>query len=44
VFLSQKSPWFELHFDLFREKSAERGAEGALKGDLFGLFRRKMVL
>ena len=25
-FLSQKSHYFELHFDLFREKSAGRGA------------------
>jgi hypothetical protein len=35
-FLSQKSHCFELHFDLFREKSAGRGAEGALEGALKG--------
>jgi hypothetical protein len=36
VFLSQKSPCFELHFDLFREKSAGRGAEGAVDSVYFG--------
>jgi hypothetical protein len=47
-FLSQKSHCFELHFDLFREKSAGRGARmGAgmgVEGRLIQGILVKMVL
>jgi hypothetical protein len=43
-FLSQKSHCFELHFDLFREKSAGRGAGMGAEGRLIQGIWMKMVL
>jgi hypothetical protein len=43
-FLSQKSHCFELHFDLFREKSAGMGAGMGVEGRLIRGIWVKMVL